>query len=146
MTPETTLWPWYLCSQVVQSTSVLAGSIPYLRKFLEAFPSGMLKSSELGLGLTYADLSHDVSGEDSNRSFSLKEIKSQQSTERNPSFAGPVGSYQPAHNTQRAPYTEVNVSSMLDRQHGIERDYARQDHGMAINVTRSIDVRDESTL
>ncbi|OOF98669.1 hypothetical protein ASPCADRAFT_394078 [Aspergillus carbonarius ITEM 5010] len=37
------LWPWVICSQVLQTTTIVSACVPYLREFLEAFPSGMLR-------------------------------------------------------------------------------------------------------
>ncbi|PYI24194.1 hypothetical protein BO99DRAFT_418850 [Aspergillus violaceofuscus CBS 115571] len=37
------LYPWMLCGQVLQTVTIVAACVPYLREFLESFPSGMLK-------------------------------------------------------------------------------------------------------
>ncbi|PWY79530.1 hypothetical protein BO94DRAFT_471378 [Aspergillus sclerotioniger CBS 115572] len=48
------LWPWVICSQVLQTTTIVSACVPYLREFLEAFPSGMLRpvggGAQLGEG------------------------------------------------------------------------------------------------
>ncbi|RAK96594.1 uncharacterized protein BO80DRAFT_365993 [Aspergillus ibericus CBS 121593] len=47
------LWPWVICSQVLQTTTIVSACVPYLREFLEAFPSGMLRpAGEAGSGGT----------------------------------------------------------------------------------------------
>lgn len=42
-----TLWPWILISQVIQTATMISTCAPYLKQFLEAFPSGMFQSDEL---------------------------------------------------------------------------------------------------
>ncbi|PYH89210.1 hypothetical protein BO71DRAFT_390071 [Aspergillus ellipticus CBS 707.79] len=37
------LWPWIMCSQVLQTVTIVSACVPYLREFLESFPSGMLQ-------------------------------------------------------------------------------------------------------
>lgn len=71
------LWPWFMCAQVLQTVTVISACVPYLRQFLEAFPSGMLQSDEIRRrGLSYADISHGFSlGErktTGSRSYSLR--------------------------------------------------------------------------
>ena len=45
--PTLALWPWALVGQLAQTISIITSSIPYLRPFLEAFPSGMFMSDEI---------------------------------------------------------------------------------------------------
>ncbi|RAH50649.1 uncharacterized protein BO95DRAFT_459129 [Aspergillus brunneoviolaceus CBS 621.78] len=49
------LYPWMLCGQVLQTVTIVAACVPYLREFLESFPSGMLKPAgvERTTGLRY---------------------------------------------------------------------------------------------
>ncbi|PYI00262.1 hypothetical protein BO78DRAFT_330477, partial [Aspergillus sclerotiicarbonarius CBS 121057] len=47
------LWPWVICSQVLQTTTIVSACVPYLREFLEAFPSGMLRPAGEGSGVGY---------------------------------------------------------------------------------------------
>ncbi|KAJ6028293.1 hypothetical protein N7540_003869 [Penicillium herquei] len=37
------LWPWVICSQVLQTVTIISASMPHLRDFLESFPSGMFR-------------------------------------------------------------------------------------------------------
>ncbi|PQE31074.1 integral membrane protein [Rutstroemia sp. NJR-2017a WRK4] len=41
------IWPWILCAQLMQTTSIITSCIPYLRPLLEAFPSGMLVNDDI---------------------------------------------------------------------------------------------------
>ncbi|GKZ38796.1 hypothetical protein AbraIFM66950_011290 [Aspergillus brasiliensis] len=43
----TDVWQWAICSQVLQTVAILSACVPYLREFLESFPSGMFKPTEL---------------------------------------------------------------------------------------------------
>ncbi|GFN10674.1 hypothetical protein AtubIFM55763_009605 [Aspergillus tubingensis] len=43
----TNVWQWAICSQVLQTVAILSACVPYLREFLESFPSGMFKPTEL---------------------------------------------------------------------------------------------------
>ncbi|KAI9041299.1 uncharacterized protein KD926_007253 [Aspergillus affinis] len=40
------LWPWVMCSQVLQTVTIISACVPYLREFLRSFPSGMFQPIE----------------------------------------------------------------------------------------------------
>jgi hypothetical protein len=47
-----------MCGQVLQTAALISACVPYLREFLEAFPSGMFQPDEIRRrGLTYVDIS-----------------------------------------------------------------------------------------
>ncbi|PWY87967.1 hypothetical protein BO94DRAFT_534972 [Aspergillus sclerotioniger CBS 115572] len=46
------IWEWVMCSQVLQTVTILTACVPYLREFLEAFPSGMFQPLEGGQKVT----------------------------------------------------------------------------------------------
>ncbi|RAL08249.1 uncharacterized protein BO97DRAFT_398567 [Aspergillus homomorphus CBS 101889] len=64
------LYPWMLCSQVLQTVAIVATCVPYLREFLESFPSGMLKPAgvERTTGLRYGSGSTRLLDSDSGAS------------------------------------------------------------------------------
>lgn len=41
----TSLWPWMMCGQTLQTVTVISTCVPFLREFLESFPSGGFKLS-----------------------------------------------------------------------------------------------------
>ncbi|KAJ9487229.1 hypothetical protein VN97_g6095 [Penicillium thymicola] len=41
------LWPWMMCGQVLHTVTIISTCVPFLREFLESFPSGMLKPAGL---------------------------------------------------------------------------------------------------
>ncbi|KAK1139857.1 hypothetical protein N8T08_011102 [Aspergillus melleus] len=50
------LWPWFMCSQVLQTVTIISACVPYLREFLRSFPSGMfqpIENQSTGLRYTY---------------------------------------------------------------------------------------------
>ncbi|KAB8229715.1 hypothetical protein BDV23DRAFT_171475 [Aspergillus alliaceus] len=60
------LWPWVMCSQVLQTVTIISSCVPYLREFLEAFPSGMFQPAGVGpSGLRYGYRSTRIIGSDS---------------------------------------------------------------------------------
>jgi hypothetical protein len=55
-----------MSAQVLQCVTIISACVPYLRPFLEAFPSGMLQSDEIRRrGLNYLDISHGFGVNDS---------------------------------------------------------------------------------
>ncbi|KAE8350628.1 hypothetical protein BDV28DRAFT_35225 [Aspergillus coremiiformis] len=60
------LWPWIMCSQVLQTVTIISACVPYLREFLEAFPSGMFQPAGVeSSGLRYAYGSTRITDSDS---------------------------------------------------------------------------------
>ncbi|KAJ5287975.1 hypothetical protein N7478_003661 [Penicillium angulare] len=41
------IWPWVMCSQVLQTVTIVSACMPHLRDFLESFPSGMFRLTEM---------------------------------------------------------------------------------------------------
>lgn len=41
------LWPWVVVSQVLQTVTIISACMPHLRDFLESFPSGMFRLTEM---------------------------------------------------------------------------------------------------
>ena len=62
---SSTLWPWYISAQCVQTVTIITSCAPYLRQLLEAFPSTMFTS-------TYSELPYSRSSE-APQSYILKE-------------------------------------------------------------------------
>ena len=129
---DATLWPWFLYSQVIQTTSILAGSIPYLRQFLEALPSGMLKSSDIcRRGLTYHEFSTEAMTDEYSQNFSLKKVNSKLP---NPQVTATSSGrpYQPSDSTSRDPFSEINALSLPEASSGFDGTHCCQDEELAI--------------
>ena len=72
-----------MCSQVLQAVTIVSACVPYLRQFLESFPSGLFQSDEIRRrGLNYADVTDGFHIEDSasthsgTRTYILRELDS----------------------------------------------------------------------
>jgi hypothetical protein len=119
-----------MCGQVLQTVALISACMPYLREFLEAFPSGLYQNESRRYGLNYVDaqlsfVNKDVSG---SGSYTLSDLGQKHT----------AGSIPGTKTTISAPDRVDATRSGLPKS-GSRTDPTAEDE-MAINVSQMVHV------